>query len=176
MANTSSRVILYKYICYILVIWINIIENKLWSLSVVQWFNECKLCMVSLVVELKLVFRSPCLPYRIRKALYIDEAEMGTLFKNFMPMKMFSLRIFRNLEFYKFYEIHNQLSWLIVWCLTFQFECKEYQEALAILDLVEPSTLSSINRRMSFNFNHSFAEPDPVTTNKSVRFLFSKGS
>jgi len=37
-----------------------------------------------------------------------------------------------------------------------------------ILDLAEPSILPSINKRMSFNINHSLSEPAQSSNNKSV--------
>ncbi|XP_060600102.1 cell division cycle protein 16 homolog [Ruditapes philippinarum] len=47
------------------------------------------------------------------------------------------------------------------------YECKEYQEALAILDFVEPCSIQPINKKMSFNVNQSISEPD-TSTNKNM--------
>lgn len=53
-------------------------------------------------------------------------------------------------------------------CSLLQFECKEYQEALAILDYVEPNILPVINKRMSFGVNQSLTESVSVCDSKNV--------
>lgn len=50
----------------------------------------------------------------------------------------------------------------------FQYECKDYQEALNVLDLVETNSLKPVAKNINFSINQSITESEPVNKNVSI--------
>ena len=49
----------------------------------------------------------------------------------------------------------------------FQYECKDFQEALNVLDLVETNSLKPVARNISFSINQCLSETEQVNKNVS---------